>query len=500
MKYLSVCSGIEAASVAWGPLGWKPVAFAEIEPFPCAVLVRHYPDVPNLGDMTKIDGAAYRGQVDVLVGGTPCQSFSVAGLRRGLSDERGNLTLRLVELADAVQPSFVVWENVPGVLSSKDNAFGCFLGGLSGFNGELFPSRAKGVIRWSSAGCVFGPRRTVAWRTLDAQYFGVPQRRRRVFVVACPRDGADPLSILFEFDGLRRDTPPCRKKREDITSSLTASLGAGGPDDNRAQGGFYVPEIVAQAMTCKWSKGTSGSPGDEHHNLVVAFHGSQDPCVSGCVTHPVGRNQGQETCIAAIHPHCIGRSPEAGPQGKEYLDDGSAYTMDTKPPQAIASRTAQTSSNGYGFSNEVAHTLDGANGQAVAFAQNQIGEVRTGEVAGTLNRNTSPSGRNTPMVFTETAPTMGSSGPPYSRTGNSRIEAEAVAATGYGVRRLTPRECERLQGFPDDYTRIPWRGRAEENCPDGPRYQSLGNSMPVPVMHWIGKRIHEAAQKDSDKN
>ena len=143
MRYLSVCSGIEAASVAWGPLGWTPIAFAEIEPFPCALLAHHYPSIPNLGDMTQIDGTAYRGQVDVLVGGTPCQSFSVAGLRRGLSDERGNLALKFVELADAVQPSFVVWENVPGVLSTKDNAFGCFLGGLSGFNGELFPPRTK---------------------------------------------------------------------------------------------------------------------------------------------------------------------------------------------------------------------------------------------------------------------------------------------------------------------------------------------------------------------
>ncbi len=143
MRYLSVCSGIEAASVAWGPLGWTPVAFAEIEPFPCALLAHHYPSIPNLGDMTQINGSAYRGQLDVLVGGTPCQSFSVAGLRRGLSDERGNLTLKFVELANAVQPSFVVWENVPGVLSSKDNAFGCFLGGLSGFNGELLPPRAE---------------------------------------------------------------------------------------------------------------------------------------------------------------------------------------------------------------------------------------------------------------------------------------------------------------------------------------------------------------------
>lgn len=204
MKYISVCSGIEAASVAWGPLGWEPVAFAEIEAFPSAVLAHHYPDVPNLGDMTKIDGRQYHGKVDILVGGTPCQAFSIAGLRKGLEDARGNLTLTFVELADAIQPPFVLWENVPGVLSSNDNAFGCFLGGLSGTDGPLLPPGG----RWTDAGCVFGPRRSIAWRVLDAQYFGVAQRRRRVFVVACPRGGADPTEILFEWQGQRRDTAP----------------------------------------------------------------------------------------------------------------------------------------------------------------------------------------------------------------------------------------------------------------------------------------------------
>ncbi|MES3444093.1 phage N-6-adenine-methyltransferase [Citrobacter freundii] len=208
MKYGSVCSGIEAASKAWEPLGWKPAWFSEIEPFPSAVLANHWPEVTNLGDMTKIADAVRTGEVeapDVLVGGTPCQAFSIAGLREGLSDDRGQLTLSYVELANAIDAkrrecgepeAIIVWENVPGVLSSKDNAFGCFLAGLAGESSELQPAGGK----WTHAGCVSGPERVIAWRVLDAQFFGVAQRRRRVFVVASARKGFDPAEILFEQD------------------------------------------------------------------------------------------------------------------------------------------------------------------------------------------------------------------------------------------------------------------------------------------------------------
>ncbi|MEG5741823.1 phage N-6-adenine-methyltransferase [Enterobacter hormaechei] len=208
MKYGSVCSGIEAASKAWEPLGWKPAWFSEIEPFPSAVLAHHWPEVTNLGDMTKIADAVRAGDVeapDVLVGGTPCQAFSIAGLREGLSDDRGQLTLSYVELANAIDAkrrergepeAIIVWENVPGVLSSKDNAFGCFLAGLAGESSELQPAGGK----WTHAGCVSGPERIIAWRVLDAQFFGVAQRRRRVFVVASARKGFDPAEILFEKD------------------------------------------------------------------------------------------------------------------------------------------------------------------------------------------------------------------------------------------------------------------------------------------------------------
>ena len=236
MRYGSVCSGIEAATVAWHGLGWAPAWFAEIEAFPSAVLAHHYPLVPNLGDMTAIAAAVRAGLVeapDVLVGGTPCQAFSVAGLRAGMLDPRGQLTLSYVDLLNAIDKQrpgaecIAYWENVPGVLSDRENAFGCFLGLLAGSDGELFPPGKS----WPNAGYVLGPERAIAWRVLDAQYFGVAQRRRRVFVVASARAGFDPAALLFESDGVRRDHPPSRETREDVAGTVSAS------PPNRRNGG-----------------------------------------------------------------------------------------------------------------------------------------------------------------------------------------------------------------------------------------------------------------------
>jgi DNA (cytosine-5)-methyltransferase 1 len=225
LTYGSFCSGIEAATAAWHPLGWRPAFFSEIEPFPCAVLAHHYPTVPNLGDMTKVVGSAWRGRVDVLVAGTPCQSFSVAGLRRGLSDHRGNLTLAFVELVHDILPEFVVWENVPGILSAQDNAFGCFLAGLVG---ETEPLVSRDGT-WPNAGMVAGPERTAAWRILDAQYFGLAQRRRRVFVVSCRTgDGHNPGAILFEPESLPWNPAPSREAGARVAASLTRGADSGG--------------------------------------------------------------------------------------------------------------------------------------------------------------------------------------------------------------------------------------------------------------------------------
>lgn len=236
VRYGSLCSGIEAASVAWHVLpGWEPAWFSQFDPdhsykngpdFASAVLAERFPGVPNLGDMTDdgwMDRAAALGDIDVLVGGTPCQAFSVAGLRQGLHDSRGQLTLRFCEIANAANPAFVLWENVPGVLSDHTNGFGCLLAGLAGEDDSLQPPGGK----WSDAGCVFGPQRTVAWRVLDAQHCGLAQRRRRVFALACPAaSGLDPCAVLFEFDGVRRDSAPSREAGEGAAAAVEG--GAGG--------------------------------------------------------------------------------------------------------------------------------------------------------------------------------------------------------------------------------------------------------------------------------
>lgn len=384
MRFGSVCSGIEAASCAWHPLGWQAAWLSEIEPFPCAVLEHHYPSVPNLGDMTKIKEKINDGSVEapeVFVGGTPCQAFSVAGLRGGLDDPRGGLTLEFVKIADAIdekrredgrEPSIIVWENVTGVLSSKDNAFGCFLGALAGEKCELFPSGRK----WSRAGCVFGEKRTIAWRTLDAQYFGVAQRRKRVFVVASA-GRADPSQILFEFDGVRRDTPPSREAGEDTARCF----------EPRSPDGY--------------ARVTEGGVSP---TLNTMGGGQREPCVF--TTSSFGG----------------------------YKD-------------GFGTLRANGGDNG-GWSESI-----------IAFPSRLSGTQRA--------------------TTEEISPSLCS-------------KNETAVSNKTIVRRLTPTECERLQGFPDGYTQIPWRKKAKEECPDGNRYKALGNSMAVPVMAWIGERIQGA--------
>ena len=263
LRYASICSGIEATTVAWEPLGLNPSWFAEIAAFPSAVLTHHYPHVPNLGDMTQIADQIMNGAVsapDILVGGTPCQSFSVAGLRQGLSDPRGALTLKYTELANAIDqirttqrqaPTVIVWENVPGILADRANAFGCFLGAISGERRELQPPGHK----WTDAGCVYGSQRSVAWRILDAQYFGVAQRRKRVFVVASARNDFDPAEVLFESQSVRRNSAPCRQPVEDVANAAAPGTGDAG---RRAR-----PEDPSEAreslVTCFGGGNTRGS-------------------------------------------------------------------------------------------------------------------------------------------------------------------------------------------------------------------------------------------------
>ncbi|ECG5926029.1 Dam family site-specific DNA-(adenine-N6)-methyltransferase [Salmonella enterica] len=430
LSYGSVCSGIEAASIAWEPLGMRPAWFSEIEPFPCAVLAERWPEVPNLGDMTKIAASVAANEVaapDLLVGGTPCQAFSIAGLRRGLADKRGQLTLAYVELVNAIDysrirqglpPAIFCWENVPGVLSSKDNAFGCLLAGLAGedepFEPGPRPERGKNSTfwrwdkkarkhypKWPQSGCVVGRQRKLAWRVLDAEYFGVPQRRHRVFVVGGAGEGFYPETVLFEFDSVRRDTPPSREARQVVAPITANGAGASGADPRDAQAG----------------------------HLIVMAHG-----------------QG----------------------GAEINTTGNAPTLTCNHEAPI-----------------VIH-------DTLAFAENNRGEVRLQAGDGRLTG-------------------------PLSAGGGKPGQGYPAIVSGMAVRRLTPLECERLQGFPDFHTLIPANKRntliadelaylrehfpdmpeeeAHRLAADGPRYKALGNSMAVPVMRWIGKRIIERLSK-----
>ncbi|EOF6019090.1 Dam family site-specific DNA-(adenine-N6)-methyltransferase [Salmonella enterica] len=466
MRYGSVCSGIEAASVAWEPLGWQPAWFAEIEAFPSAVLATHWPDVTNLGDMTGIAAAVHAGDVeapDVLVGGTPCQAFSIAGLRNGLADKRGQLSLSYVELANAIddkrrergeEEAIIVWENVPGVLSSKDNAFGCFIGALAGESCELQPAGGK----WPNAGCVYGPSRIVAWRVLDAQFFGVAQRRRRVFVVASARKEFDPAEVLFEFDSMRRDTPPRREPQTTVTTDTGSGVEGGSHWDNPANphptlnqsnniGGIGASnqEVFSQ----RGAMLVSGNYSDISRTLLAKENDSTAEDLDTYILAYGGGNTGGNIDVATA---CTAH--------------GVRMDFDTETFAVHGTQDPDTN-------HELAHTLGRNHGQenaiitepyTIAIRDREEGSTVEVRNDGTANALLTPNGGRAGM---------------------------GVGAVGWGmqVRRLTPVECERLQGFPDNHTLIPWRGKVAADCPDGPRYKAIGNSMAVPVMRWIGERI-----------
>ena len=372
MIYGSVCSGIEAATAAWHTLGWKPSFFSEIEKFPREVLKRHYPEVPLHGDFTTIKKDDYE-PIELLVGGTPCQSFSVAGLRAGLNDPRGNLMLEFGALAKRLQPKWLVWENVPGVLSSNcGRDFGSFLAML----GEL--------------GYGF------AYRVLDAQYFGVPQRRRRVFVIGCLGDFGSAAAVLFERESLQGHSAPSREKRQEVTE-VAGTLTSNGGGLNRPAGNANELDFCV----------TVGS--GEVAKTVMAGSNKQDPeFESYAITYALAGNT-------------IGRQHGNGGNGNGYDESGVSYTLTKTDVHAVAF--------GVGESPDLAHCL------------------RSGASKADKHESTTYIAENTLQV-----------------------------------RRLMPIECERLQGFPDDYTNIPVAS-------DSARYKALGNSMAVPVMRWLGKRI-----------
>lgn len=446
MKYGSVCSGIESATAAWESLGWEAAWFSEIEPFPCAVLAHHYPHVANLGDMTHLPDLIRGGLVDVpdiLVGGTPCQAFSVAGKKGSLADERGGLSLIYGDLLNAIDEqrpgneAIAVWENVPGVLSTKDNAFGYLLGLLAGeftlvdcLSGRAEPLEAQpGASRqkWPKSGCVIGPQRTVAWRVIDAQYFGLAQRRKRVFVVASARDGFDPATVLFERESVRRDIAPSRETQPPIAALTANGVGTCGADDNQAQAGHLIAtghRMVAFGEYAQDQTASTMKARDYKDATDLVVHGTQDPCVSDNLAFSLGRNNGGENVVAF--------------SAKDNLGDLSENVSPTL--RACGSQNANQNS-----------------GHWVAIHENNNAEVRLSSVTPTINTRGGKVGQGYQACF-----------------------------NGSTVRRLTPIECERLQGFPDDYTNVPYRNKP---AADGPRYKALGNSKATNCVQWLGVRI-----------
>ena len=485
MIYGSLCSGIEAATQAFHPLGWTPAFFSEIEKFPSAVLAHHYPTVPNYGDMTKFQDWPDHA-IDLLVGGTPCQSFSVAGLRKGLADPRGNLMLTFGAVARKYRPNWILWENVPGVLSSHGGRdFGTFLGMLA----EL--------------GYGF------AYRVLDAQYVrvgrfarAVPQRRRRVFVVGHLGDWRRAAAVLFERESLSGHPAPRRESGQNVAPTISARPSGGGGlgTDFDLDGGLI--SSTGSVAHCLNAGGMGRIDYETETMIAHALRGE------GFDASEDGTGRGTPLVPVAIQERAISENPDAGPDGIGCRQDGAAYTLE-------------------------ARTVP----QAVAFVQNTRDEVRLmggdGSIAGALAAEPGTKQqcyvaapvafdcKGTEVQFTDDGshPTLRSMGHNHSHQNAGGHAAVAFATSGYGaeigevastmqasfdrisnqvygcipqpwaVRRLTPIECERLQGFPDDFTRIPYRGKPADRCPDGPRYKALGNSMAVNVMAWIGERI-----------
>ena len=536
IKYISVCSGIEAASVAWHDMGWEPVAFSEIEPFPSEVLKIRFPNTPNWGDMTKFNNWP-DATINLLVGGTPCQSFSVAGLRQGLKDPRGNLMLTFLGIAERYKPKWIVWENVPGVLSSNGGKdFGSFLGAL----GEL-------GYGW-------------AYRVLDAQWFGVAQRRKRVFVVGCLGDQRAAAEVLFESESVSRNPAPSREKRQATAGSTEEGVGGG----SRYWGSD--PEC-SDTVTSKWHKGSGGPSGSEcglfvsqptgingdvagtldanyYKGCGSANYGEREVVMQPPVIDRAAFNQGENaqyeprieedetmSSLVARGPHAvaiqgnlIGRDT-GGPQGVGASNEDLMYTLTKGDVHAVAhafkirggspietgeygGTPGKAAGKGYLGSDELAFTLAATQDQQIAFRKSKRAQSESDHetwvddgVSNTLNSFDTGDVRTTHAVVAvdtfnqttneHTSQTLGSSATDVNHYG-------AVINPPMAIRRLTPVECERLQGFPDNWTQIPWKKKPAEECPDGPRYKACGNSMAVPCMKWLGQRIQKTQNKIQD--
>lgn len=662
-RFLSICSGIEAASVAFQPLGWEAVAFAEIEPFPCRVLAHHYgasrprfmPQpvpmeeiiaqclkntpwatwaitrailddnqpleaairtvadlpihgrVPNFGDLTRFRewDAELLAQADVLCGGTPCQAFSVAGLRGSLDDERGNLTLTFCHLYDHLDdlriaagrpPAVCLWENVPGIFSDKQNAFGCFLAALAGEGLPLQPPGGK----WTDAGAVLGPRRAVAWRTLDAQYHGLAQRRRRVFVVASADPDFDPAAVLLEFDGVRRDSPPSREAGESTAHGFETGPGGGqftnlaptldtrckdGPirnqlgigvvesdgaviaepltarpyADHLSQEGRLVPEVFPTLDANhdrKWGSNQWVNNGfaileQQAVEVVGALPTHHTPNGHGCAGvnnqavnagHIIPERLSGTQCahaenvapvLQSVNPTAVAYQAESEGQRAESPDAFAFQPRIARNGRGdmgdkVNALQAQSGQSGKGDAGPcVAYTVHGTREgtQAVATPTDTAGTIREGTGSAVQNSSntlvafdttqiTSKTNRRQPKQGDPCHPlAVGAHAPAIALSKSPRLPV-SKSSEKWAVRRLTPEECELLQGFPIGYTLLPdAKGKRKPDdlsdtidylvalgfpleharrvaaTPDGPRYKALGNSWAVPCVRWIARRI-----------
>ena len=473
IRFGSVCSGVECASLASKDLGWTPAWFSEIDTFPSAVLAYHFPDVPNLGDMTTIAERIRSGEIEapeLLVGGPSCQSFSLSGLRRSLEDERGNLTLEYFRILDAIDeqraklgqlPAVAFYENVEGLLSTHDNAFGCFLSGLVGLD---FPVNPPDGRKFPKSGYLVGPKRSCAWRLLNSEYFGSAQSRPRIYVVASAREGFDPRKVLFELSGVRGNYKPSRKKGK--TSPATPTAGVGNYDQR--------------------TRGTDPDEIARKHLVVLNDQGGSVMSVSGDGT--IG------TLRAETHAH----EPivtETIPLVDEKIGTLTSCDLVKMPNN-------QSVANGLMF-------------PELTVFENHRQDARYRELSDkmmTLTAHMGTGGGNVPFVVEknirlfnmqpidsnmhnaarkiEKTPTLTATDPnPNKNQGGVCIVELDGNPYQLRVRKLMPVECERLQGMPDNWTKIPYLGKSIDQCPDSPRYKAIGNAWQVDTVRWIFERL-----------
>jgi DNA (cytosine-5)-methyltransferase 1 len=457
MKFLSLCSGIEAASVAWHDLGFECVGVSEIEKFPSEVLKYHYPSVPNLGDMTKFKEWNDDLAPDLLVGGTPCQSFSIAGLRKGMDDPRGNLALTYVAIAEKYKPRWFVWENVPGVLSSNGGKdFASFLSAMANIG--------------------YG----IAYRVLDAQFFGVPQRRRRVFVVGYLGDWRPSAAVLFESSSVFGNTPKGRKARKETAASAQTSPRGNGEGLNTGTVGTLC------------ARDYKGINADDTCNNKIVIETNDEKYVQ-LAFRKSRRAQSSEDCETWVNDGLANTL-----NNFDLGDTRTTHTIVTKESNVYENHPTDSRVKAINKSSTVTARWGTGGGNVPFVREEQIGvdiyNVNlTHDIACTVTTQSGVNNTTGPKLLEITEPihpTLTTThGPRQGSSDEGVASLKAVFQNTMRVRRLTPVECERLQGFPDNWTQIPYGKKPKEQCPDGHRYKSLGNSMAVPVMRWIGRRI-----------